>query len=182
MKRSTIDKVISTTGLVVAAALLVAAVALFYTQAFIHNQVKDQLAAERIVFPAEGSVSLLSLPDADKEAVSKYAGQQLVTGVQAEVFANHYISAHINKIGGGKTYSELSSEARKDPTDKALASKVDTVFKGQTLRGMLLTTYAFDTMATVALLASYGAAIAGALLVILSILGFSHSKKATTKR
>lgn len=173
---------ISTTGLVVAIALLVASIALFYTQSFIHNQVRTQLETEKIVFPAANSAAINALPSADKEAVSQYAGQQLLTGAQAEVFADHYISAHLDKIGGGKTYSELSADAMKDPTNTKLASTVDTVFKGQTLRGMLLNAYAFDTMATVAQLAAYGAAIAGILLVVLSLLGFSHSKRVVAKK
>ena len=180
MKRSTIDKVISTIGLIIATVLLVASIALFYTQSFIHNQVKGQLETEKIIFPATGSAAINALPSADKIAVSKYAGQQLLTGAQAEVFADHYISVHLNTIGGGNTYSELSQQAIKDPTNTALASKVETVFRGQTLRGLLLNAYAFDTMATVAFFAACGGAITSALLIILSLIGFSHSKKRST--
>lgn len=182
MKRSTIDKLVSTTGLIVAVVLLMASIALFFTQTFIHNEVKSQLETQKIFFPAAGSTSINALPAADKMAVSTYAGQQLLTGAQAEVFADHYIAVHLNSIGGGKTYAELSAQARQDPSNTALSSKVETVFKGETLRGMLLNAYAFDTMATVALFAAYGAVIAAVLLSILSILGFSHSKKVVVKK
>lgn len=181
MKRSTIDKVLSTIGLLMTAVLLVASIALFFTQNFIHTQVVQQLEPQKIVFPAADSAALNALPAADKEAVSQYAGQQVVTGAQAGVFANNYIGAHINAIGGGKTYSELSTESRSDPTNAKLAGKVDTVFKGETLRGMLLNAYAFDTMSTVALFAAYGTALAGSIMLVLSLLGYYHSHRVVTK-
>jgi hypothetical protein len=181
MKRSTIDKVLSTIGLLMTAVLLVTSVALFLTQNFIHTQVAQQLEPQKIVFPAADSPAINALAAKDKEAVSKYAGQQVTTGAQASVFANNYIAAHIKTISGGMSYSELSTASRSDPTNTKLAAQVDTVFKGETLRGMLLNAYAFDTMASVALFAAYGAAIAGFIMLVLSLLGFSHSKNAVVK-
>lgn len=178
MNRSTIDKVLSTIGLLMTAVLLVASAGLFFTQNFIHTQIAQQLEPQKIFFPATESAALNALPAIDKEAVSKYAGQQVVTGAQANVFANNYIAAHIKTISGNKSYSELSTESRSNPTDTALAGKVDTVFKGETLRGMLLNAYAFDSMATVALFAAYGTAIAGVVMLVLSLFGFSHSQRA----
>lgn len=176
MDRKSLDKLISSTGLIVAVVLLAASGALFFAHNFIHKQVHDQLAAQKITFPAAGSESLNALPSTDKDAVSKYAGQQLVTGAQAKVFADNYIAVHLEHIGDGKTYSQLSTEALANPTDTTLATKVNTVFRGETLRGLLLNAYAFDTMAVVALYAAYGAAAAGVLLVILAMLGFRHAK------
>lgn len=178
MNRSTVDKLISTTGLVVAAVLLAASATLFYASSFIHQQVHDQLAAQKITFPEAGSASLTSLPADDKAQVAQYAGQQLVTGAQAKVFADNYIAVHINKTGGGKTYAELSSASLAAPTDTALAAKVQVVFRGETLRGLLLNAYAFDTMATVARYAAVGALLSGALLIVLSALGFNHAGRA----
>lgn len=178
MNRSTLDKLISWTGLVVAVVLLAASGALFYAHTFIHSQVHDQLAAEKITFPAAGSAALNSLPAADRTAVGNYAGQQLVNGAQAKVFADHYIAVHLKKIGGGKTYAQLSAASIADPTNAALAGKVQTVFRGETLRGLLLNAYAFDTMAMVANIAAAGALIGGVLLLILAALGFGHAKRA----
>jgi hypothetical protein len=178
MDRSIINKVLSTIGIFIAAVLLVASAALFFTQDFIHTQVVQQLEPQKIVFPATGTPALDDLSAIDKEAVSKYAGQQVTTGAQANVFANNYIAAHIKTISGGKAYSELSTESRSDPTNTVLAKKVDTVFKGETLRGMLLNAYAFDTIATVALFAAYGTAVAGLIMLIFSLLAYSYAKNA----
>lgn len=185
MNRSTLDKLISTTGLLIAIVLIAASGALFFAHHFIHNQVYKQLVAEKISFPDAGSAALNALPDSDKAAVSKYAGQQLLTGAQAETFADHYIAVHLKKIGGGKTYSELSAESIANPSNTALAAQVQTVFRGETLRGLLLNAYAFDTMATVANYAALGAVAAGIVLFVLALLGYYHSgvaAKATKKK
>jgi hypothetical protein len=181
MQRSTIDKLISTTALLIAIVLLLGSIGLFFANHFIHGQVTSQLQSEKITFPGKDSTALNALPEADRNVVEKYAGQQVLTGAQAEVFADHYIAVHLIAIGGGKTYSELSEASIADPTNVALAGKVNTVFKGQTLRGMLLNAYAFDTMATVALLAAWGALTAGCVLTLLAMLGFSHAKKTKKK-
>jgi hypothetical protein len=182
MNRSTLDKLISSTGIVVAVVLFAAAGALFYAHHFIHTQVYNQLSAEKITFPAEGSKSLAALPAADSAAMEKYAGQQMTTGAQAETFADHYIAVHLKKIGGGMTYSELSAKSIANPSDKATAAKVETVFKGETLRGLLLNAYAFDTMAVVANYAALGAIAAGVLLFVLAVLGFYHSGRVKNKK
>lgn len=182
MKRSTLDRLISTTGIVIAVVLLAASGALFWTHQFIHSQVHDQLAAEKIMFPTAGSAGLNALPAADKYAVGQYAGQQLLDGAQAKVFANNYIAVHLKKIGGGQTYSQLSAASIAKPTDQKLAGQVQTVFRGETLRGLLLNAYAFDTMALVAGYAAWAALAAGILLLILAALGFRHAGAAAKRR
>lgn len=182
MNRSVLDKLISSAGLIVAIVLLLAAGGLWYAHGFVHSQVHDQLAAEKITFPALGSPALTSLPAADQQAVSKYAGQQLLTGAQAETFADHFIAVHLKEIGSGKTYSELSAAAMADPSNQVLAGKVQKVFQGETLRGLLLNAYAFDTMATIANFAALGAVIAGILLLALALLGFGHSARTGGKK
>lgn len=181
MNRSTLDKLISTAGVVIALVLFAAAGGLLYAHNFIHNQVIDQLSDQKITFPAAGDKSLAALPEADRTQVSKYAGQQLTTGAQAKVFSDNYIAVHINDIGGGKTYSQLSTESRANPSDSALAGKVQTVFRGETLRGMLLNAYAFDTMAVVARYAAFGAIIGGSILLVLAGLGYYHSGRVAQK-
>lgn len=182
MDRRALDKLISSTGLIVAVVLLAASGGLFYAHSFIHSQVSNQLVGQKITFPAADSVALAALPDKDRAAVAQYAGQPLTSGQQAEVFANHYIAAHLNKIGAGQTYAELSAASMASPSDTALAKKVDTVFRGETLRGMLLNAYAFDTMATVANLAALVALGGAILLLVLASLGFRHAKRATTPK
>ena len=74
-------------------------------------------------------------------SVSQYAGQQMLTGQQAEAYADHFIAVHIQEMGAGKTYSQLSAESIAQPKNTALATTVNTVFKGETLRSMLLSAY-----------------------------------------
>lgn len=182
MKRSALDKLISSTGLLVAVVLLAASAGLYYTYQFVHGEVKSQLTPQNIVLPAADSQAFTALSPEDQDAVRPYAGQKVTTGAQAKVFADHYIGAHLKTIGGGKSYSELSTESRANPDDIAMAKKVDQVFRGETLRGMLLNAYAFDTMAVVAMYASIGALLAGVGLIFLALLGFRHAQKATTRR
>jgi hypothetical protein len=176
MHRSTLDTLISSVGLIVAVALLAASGGLYWTYTFVHSQVQEQLEAQQIYFPKPGK-SIDSLPAEDKAKVAQYAGQQLVTGAQARVFADHYIGVHLKKVAGGQTYAQLSSAAQADPSNTKLAGQVQTMFRGETLRGLLLNAYAFDTMAVVAMYAAWGALAAGLLLLVLAALGFRHASK-----
>lgn len=175
MKRATLDKLISYSGLVFAVVLIISAGALYFTHDFIHGEVNKQLSEQKIFFPKSGTEAINGLPAADKAAVEKYAGQQLLTGAQAKTYADHFINAHLDKIGGGKSYAELSSAAQANPSDTALAGKVQTVFRGETLRGLLLNAYAFDTMAVVARFAAVSAVIAAGVMLLLVMLGFNHA-------
>lgn len=182
LKRSTVDKVISYIGLLLSAVLLAASLVLYFTHSFIHGEVSAQLTPQNITLPAKDTPAFTSLSSEDQAAVAPFAGQQVTTGEQAKVFANHYIGAHLRAIGDGKSYSQLSAEAMKDPTNTELAATVDTVFRGETLRGMLLNAYAFDSMATVARYVALGALIAGLLLIPLSLLGLRHARRASAKK
>lgn len=182
MNRRTLDKLLSSAGLLIGILLLVTALGASWAHSFIHNQVHNQLAAEKVYFPAAGTTALTSLPAPDESFVAKYAGQQMLTGAQAEVFADHYIAVHLKKIGGGLTYSQLSAQSLADPSNQTLAAQVNTVFRGETLRGLLLNAYAFDTMATVSLYASYIALVGGVLLLILAVLGFMHAGRVKGSR
>lgn len=182
MQRSKVDKLVSSLGLVIALVLLLSSFGLLFAHNFVHQQVYNQLSAQKISFPSTSDAAFTALPASDQAAIKPYAGQQLTTGAQAEVFADHYIAVHLNKIGGGKTYSQLSAESQANPSDTALAAAVSTVFQGEMLRGTLLNAYAFDTMATVAGLAAVGAFVGAVVFVILSFLGFVHAKKAKPRR
>ena len=162
-------------GLVAAGILVVAGSLLVYAHSFVHTQVRDQLTAQQIYFPAAGSDALKS--DAIGPYLNQYAGMQLTTGAQAEAYANHFIAVHLNEMAGGQTYAQLSAKAQAAPTDTALAGQVATMFKGETLRGLLLNAYAFDTMASVALWAGIASFFAAGLMLVLSILGLVHLRK-----
>ena len=175
MRRKSFDKIVSATGLLLAAVLLAASGLLFWANNFVGSNVRTQLTAQRIFFPKVGSESL-SAPDV-KPFLTKYAGQQLTNGEQAKAYADHFIAVHLQGIGGGKTYSELSAQAQAAPTDTVLAGKVASVFRGETLRGLLLNAYAFGKMAQVALIAAFISLAAGSLLVLLSVLGIFHARR-----
>jgi hypothetical protein len=132
----------------------------FWGSNFATNQVQTQLAAQKISFPAANSPAIKALPAADASAMTVYAGQQLTTGAQAETYADHFIGVHLNEIAGGQTYSQLSTAAQADPTNTKLAGEVATIFKGTTLRGMLLNAYGWGEIGTIALYAAIGLAIA----------------------
>lgn len=174
MRRKTFDALLTTAGLVVAVVLLVAGSLLAWGSSFVGTQVHDQLAAQKIFFPAAGSTGLGAK---EFPGLQQYGGQQLVTGAQAEAYANQYIAVHIDAIGGGKTYSQLSAASRANPTDTKLAGTVDTVFRGETLRGLLLNAYAFATIGRIAGYAAIAAFIASALMFALSLLGLVHLRR-----
>jgi hypothetical protein len=143
---------------------------LFWGNSFIHNQISTELTAQQIFFPAADSKAVTSLPTADAAAMSVYAGQQLTTGEQARVYANSFIGVHLSEVAGGQTYSQMSAKAMTNPTDTKIAGQVATLFKGETLRGLLLNAYGWWTIGTYALYAAIGLAVAaGAVFVAFAL-------------
>src|SRR5438445_6449731 len=135
MKRKAFDRVVSFAGLALAALLVTAGGLLTWAHNYVSDEVHSQLAAQKIYFPPKGSDAIKGPEFA---AMQQYAGQQLTTGDQAQVYADHFIAVHLKAIGGGKTYAELSSAALAKPDDQKLQGQVATMFKGETLRGLLL--------------------------------------------
>jgi hypothetical protein len=145
MRRTTFDKLLAWIGTGLGVVLLIVGGLLLWGSAYVHNTVQGQLAAQQITFPAAAA---FAHPKAGGEitpsmipSVSQYAGQQLLTGQQAEAYADHFIAEHITNMTGGKTYSQLSAAAIAQPDNTQLAGQVATVFKGETLRSMLLNAY-----------------------------------------
>jgi hypothetical protein len=120
-----------------------------------------------------------------KPYLAQYAGQEMTTGAQAKAFADHYIKVHMDKSSQGRTYEEVSGEflalaknPNADPAKvKELGDLRQTLFMGNSLRGMLLNAYAFGTMGTIALIAAWAAFIGAAAMLVLSILGFLHLRR-----
>jgi hypothetical protein len=174
MRRRTFDALVSVGGLVLAAVLVVAGGLALWGHNFVDSQVSSQLTAQKIVFPTRSNPEFKALPKADAAAMGVYAGQQMTTGAQAKVYADNFIAFHLSKMGG--TYSQLSAKSMAQPNNAALAALVNTVFKGTTLRGMLLNAYAFWQMGVIALWAAVVSFIGAGLLIILSVLGFVHAR------
>jgi len=145
-------------GFAAAVLLAVAGGLLLWGSAYVHNTVQNQLAAQQIFFPP---ASAFAHPKAGTEitpsmipSVSQYAGEQLLTGQQAEAYADHFIAVHISDMAGGKTYSQLSAASLAAPNNTQLAGLVATVFKGETLRSMLLNAYGWWKVSQITYIAS----------------------------
>ena len=177
MRRRTFDALMVVAGLALTAILLVAGGLLAWGHSFVNSEVHSQLAAQKIVFPPASSPSVRELPAADAAAMRVYGGQQMMTGAQAQVYADHFIAVHLAGIGGGLTYAQLSAKAMADPKNEALAGEVAAVFKGTTLRGMLLNAYGFWKIGQIAWIGAIAAFAGAALLLILSLLGVWHLRR-----
>jgi hypothetical protein len=177
MRRKTFDALATAAGLLLAAVLLVAGVLLTWGHSYASNQVTSQLSAQKIVFPTTSSPEFKILPAANRAQMARYAGQTMTTGEQAETYANYFIARHLFLIGGGKTYSQLSAASLAQPNNTALAGQVQTIFRGTTLRSMLLEAYGFWQLGQIALIAAIASYIAAALMLVLSILGFLHLRR-----
>jgi hypothetical protein len=141
---------------------------LYWGSGFVNGMIHDQLAAQQIYFPAKDSAAIKALPAADAAAVQSYAGQQLMTGDQAKVYADSFIGVHLKAVAGGKTYSQVSAAAQANPQDPKLAGQVQTLFRGETLRGLLLNAWGWSQVGMYALYAAIGLT-AAALVVFLAL-------------
>jgi hypothetical protein len=181
--RSAFDKLISVTGLALVVVLLAAGGLLTWANHFIGNQVNDQLVMQGITMPA--GAALKGLPKADAKALQQYAGSSMNTGPEAKAFADHYILVHMNEASKGKTYEQISGQyvglsdaAKASPDGQALGQLRQTLFMGDTLRGLLLYGYAFATMGTIAGIAALGSFGAALILLLLAGFGLWHARRA----
>ncbi len=176
--RSSFDKLISWTGIVVAAVLLVAGGLLVWASSFATTNVHDQLASQQITMPVAAA---LTTPEMMAN-LTQYDGQELTTGAQAKAYADFYIQAHMDEQSNGRTYSQVSNEfmaaSKADPTAQAtadLGQLRQSLFMGTTLRGMLLNAYAFATLGTIAMWAAIAAFIGSVVMFVLGGLGLRHA-------
>ena len=167
-------------GFGAAVLLAVAGGLLLWGSTYVHNTVQNQLAAQQIYFPSQAA---FAHPKAGSEitpnmipSVSQYAGQQLLTGQQAEAYADHFIAQHITDMSGGKTYSQLSAEAMAQPSNTQLAGLVNTVFKGETLRSMLLNAYGWWKVSQITFIGSLIAFGLAGLAFLASLAGLTLGK------
>ncbi|MFL6136565.1 MAG: hypothetical protein ACJ74O_02050 [Frankiaceae bacterium] len=175
MRRRTLDIIASAGGMILTIVLLVAGSLALWAYSFANSNVHDQLAAQKIFVPPAGSQALAS-PEIGPY-LNKYAGQQLTNGAQAEAYANHFIAVHLKEIGGGQTYAQLSAKSLANPSDAKLAGQVATMFKGETLRGLLLNAYAFWKIGQIALVAAIVSFVLAGVMLVLTILGLVHLRR-----
>jgi hypothetical protein len=122
--------------------------------------VRDQLAPQKIFFPKP----------ATNPSLASYAGQQVLTGKQAKLYAQDQIGVDLNKVAGGKTYSQISAEwiagGMKNTT---LAGERTTLFTGETLRGLLLNAWGWSVIGSIATLAGFILILLGGVLFVLPL-------------
>jgi hypothetical protein len=192
IKRRTIDSILIGFGVVAGVAFVVAGGLLTWGHNFSSDYVTKELSSQNITFP-----SAEALTAQDRADLVKFADQRLDTGAEAEAYAS-FINGHLQGVAGGATYADLGateSAAKADveaavtagepqATVDALQVKADeitgqrnTLFKGETLRGLLLSAYAWSTVGTIAGIAAIGAFIAAGMMAILVGLGLVHLRR-----
>ncbi len=185
MRRKVFDLLTSAGGLVVVVVLFVAGGLAMWGYSFANSNVHAQLAMQQIYFPPKAA---FAHPKAGTEitpsmipTVSRYAGQQLLTGAQAKVYANDFIAVHLSEMPFHGVYADASSAARSATPGSAAATSLaaleQTVFQGTTLRGLLLEAYGFSVFATIALWAGVACFVLGLVMVLLVGLGFWHARR-----
>ena len=166
MRRFSPRTLLAAASAALAAVLLIAGGLALWGSAYVHNTVQGQLASQQIFFPPASAFAHAKagteITPSMIPSVSQYAGQQMLTGQQAEAYADHFIAVHVANMSGGKTYSQLSAESIAQPANTKLATLVNTVFKGESLRGMLLNAYGWwkvSQLLYIAALISFGLAV-----------------------
>jgi hypothetical protein len=185
MKRRTFDKLVSSVGLGLAALLLIFAGLLNFGAAFANDSVQSQLANQNIAFPVEAG-----LPSATKAQLTKWAGKQVTTGEMARDYSDLFILEHMNAaatavMGKPATYSEVSTAymaAQRDGVTtpeqlQKIADLRETLFQGNTLRGMLLEAFAFGTLGVIAGYAAIAALVGGILFLFLALAGYRNIRR-----
>ena len=181
MRRFSTRTVLAIASAALAAMLLAVGGLLLWGSAYVHNTVQGQLAAQQITFPP---ASAFAHPKAGGEitpnmipSVSQYAGQQLLTGQQAESYADNFIAVHITNMTGGQTYAQLSAASLAQPDNTKLAGEVATVFKGETLRSILLNAYGWWKVSQITYIAALAAFGLGGLTLLASVFGLTIGRK-----
>jgi hypothetical protein len=189
IRRRTVDTVLIAAGSVIAIVLAVAGGLLTWGNNFAEDYVGDELSSQNIFFPDQAS-----LEEEGRTDLVKYAGEQVTTGAEAEAYAS-YINGHLEETGGGLSYAELGTPQREARAALAAAqdagedeatiadlqaqvdeitSQRDSMFRGETLRGLLLSTFAWSTIGRIAGIAATVAFIGAAVMVVLVVLGVLH--------
>ncbi|MEV8512316.1 hypothetical protein [Dactylosporangium sp. NPDC051484] len=193
MKRKTLDIIVGAGLVVLAGLLLIAGLVLTSNANFANDYVKNQLSEQQITFKPAAT---LTAEEKASACLVKYAGQPLDSGKKAECYANEFIGLHLKSIAGGKTYAQLGDVQTELKTKIAAAQKAEdpaladlqkqltdvngqreTVFKGESLRGMLLTSYGFSEFGAKAAQAALVAYLGAGLLFLVGAAGLLHAAR-----
>ena len=185
MRRRTFDYLMCAAGIVVVITLVVAGALLMWGYSFANSNVHDQLAKQEIYFPPAAAFAHAQpgteITPSMIPSVSQYAGQQLLTGEQARVYADDFIAVHLSELPYNGVYATLSAKARAATPGTAQAAKLtqleQTSFQGTTLRGLLLEAYSFSVFGNIAFWAGIAAFCLAFIMAALVGFGFWHARK-----
>jgi hypothetical protein len=152
--------------------MIIAGVLALIGGGYANNVVHDQLSPQKITFPAKGKALPANL--------NQFAGQRVDTAKEAKAYANDFIGLHLKALGGGKTYSQVSAAFLQDPTNQKLAQQRQTLFMGETLRGLLLSAWGWGTVASIATIAGFVLIGIGGLLLAIPMLAAVEGRRRVT--
>jgi hypothetical protein len=185
IRRRTVDTLLVAAGIVVTAVFVVAGALLTWGSNFAEDYVGDELTAQNIFFPDQASLQ------AERPDLVRYAGEQVTTGPEAEAYAS-FINGHLAEIADGATYADMATPvneakdavtaaqdagedeatiAELQATADQLSGQRDSLFRGETLRGLLLSTFAWSTIGRIAGIAAIVAFVAAGVMFLLVVAG-----------
>ena len=190
LPRRAIDRILIGFGLIAAVVFAVAGGLLTWGAAFANDYVHDELSSQNVVFPDEAS-----LREEGRDDLVQYADEQVTTGAEAEAFAS-FIAGHMEGIADGQTYAEIDDRgaaqavveaeeagaseaeiAELQATADELRAQKESLFRGETLRGLLLSTFAWSTIGRIAAIAAVVAFVGAAVMAVLVIAGMVHTRR-----
>jgi hypothetical protein len=185
MSRKIFDILTSAGGVAVVIVLVIAGGLLTWGHNFVNSNVRDQLSQQQIYFPPAAAFAHAKagteITPSMIPTVSQYAGQQMLTGQQAKVYANNFIAVHLSEMPYGGVYSKISSAAMAAPKNTQLTALKATSFQGTTLRGLLLEAYAFSTVGSIMMWGAIASFILAAFMAVLVGLGIWHARRVTAE-
>lgn len=190
MRRKVFDVLVSAGGLVVLALLLVAGSLLLWGSSFTNNDVHNQLAMQQVYFPPASAFAHAKpgteITPGMKPYLLQYAGKEVLTGPEAEAYADHFIAIHLSEMPYHGVYSKVSAAARAAKPGSAAAASLTaletTVFQGTTLRAMLLEAYGFWLLGDVAFWAAIASFSLAFIMALLVGFGFWHARRVPAEK
>jgi hypothetical protein len=195
VRRRTVDMVLIAAGALATAVLVLAGGLLMWGHNFSSGYVRDELTSQHITFPSAEALTADGRTD-----LLQFAGKPLNSGAGAQGYAS-YINGHLQKVAAGATYADLGVPERAakaavlaavesgapqatigelQATAAGVTAQRDTMFKGETLRGLLLSAYAWSTVGRIAGIAAVAAFISAALMLVLVALGLVHYRRSVS--
>jgi hypothetical protein len=192
LPRRRIDKFLVAFGVIATVVFLFAGGLLTWGANFSNDYVYDELSSQNVFFPDADALEAEGRDD-----LMDYGGEQVTTGPEAEAYAS-YIGGHMEEIADGQTYAEIddrgAAEAVKEAEESGaseaeiaelqatadeLKGQRDSLFRGETLRGLLLSSYAWSTIGRIAGIAAWVAFVGAAVMAALVVAGVVHMRRTT---